>query len=68
MGDGQDTWPDETTTDWPGSRGMATTTVRWSDNLITIVGKQWIRYAQDRKHWRNKEEVYAQQRVLEAVS
>lgn len=27
-----------------------------------------VRYAQDRKHWRNKEEVYAQQRVLEAVS
>ncbi|KAJ2938424.1 hypothetical protein O0L34_g12865 [Tuta absoluta] len=36
---------------------------RWTDDLATIAGKQWMREAQDRRRWREKEEAYTQQWV-----
>lgn len=36
------------------------TAARWSDDIVIVAGKQWIRLAGDRREWRVREKTCSQ--------
>lgn len=58
-----DRWTKAVSEWWPreGRRSVGRPSARWSDDIVKVSGRTWIRLAQDRDEWRIKKEAYAQQ-------